>query len=84
MGYYVLLQSQIEEADSSGLLEMLLIPAYVEEMVRPLPTWEKRVWRERQGQMHAIDRAWGFAGFVEDRLEYVTNMVAISQRQVLP
>jgi hypothetical protein len=39
----------IEEADSSGLLEMLLITAYVEEMVCPLPTWEKRVWRERQG-----------------------------------
>jgi len=63
---------------------MLLIPAIVEEMVRPLPTWEKRVWGERQGQIHAIDRALGFGGFVEDRLEYATNMIATSERLVIP
>jgi hypothetical protein len=56
----------------------------VAEMVRPLPNWEKRVWRERQGQIHAIDRASSFVGFVEDCLEYATNMVATSQRLVLP
>jgi hypothetical protein len=84
MDYYVLLQSHIQEAARAGLLEMLPIPANGEEMVRPLPTWEKRVWRECQGQIHGIDRAWSFAEFVEDRLKYATNMVATSERQVLP
>jgi hypothetical protein len=84
MDYYVLLESHIREARIAGLLEMLLIPANVVEMVRPLPTWEKRVWGERQGQIHAIDRALGFGGFVEDRLEYATNMIATSERLVIP
>jgi hypothetical protein len=84
MDYYVLLQSHTEEAGRACLLEMLLIPANKEEMVRPLPTWEKRVWREHQGQIQVIDRAWGFAGFMEDRLEYTINMVATSKRLVLP
>ncbi len=44
--------------------EMLLIPANVEEMVHALPNWEKRVWREHQGQINVIDRALGFAVFV--------------------
>ena len=48
MDYYVLLQSHIEEAHRAGLEEMLLIPANMEEMVHPLPNWEKRVWWERQ------------------------------------
>jgi hypothetical protein len=61
----VLLQSHIKVARTAGLEEMLLL----------LLHWEKRVWRERQGQIHAIERALGFAGFVEDRLEYATNMV---------
>jgi hypothetical protein len=78
MDYYVLLQSHIEEARRAGLEEVLLIPVNVEEMVRPLPNWEKRVWRERQGHIHAIDRALGFLGFVEDHFEYATNMVATS------
>jgi hypothetical protein len=77
MDYYVLLQSHIQEARRAGLEEMLLILVNVmEEIVRLLPNWEKRVWREHQGQIHSIDRALGFAGFVEDRLEYATNMVA--------
>jgi hypothetical protein len=84
MDYYMLLQSHIEEADNSGLMEMLLIPANVVEMVCPLPTWEKRVLRDRQGQLPAIDRARPLAGFVEDRLEYAINMVAPRERQVLP
>jgi hypothetical protein len=57
MDYYVLLQSHIDEAGRACLLEMLLIPANVEEMVCLLPTWEKRIWREHQGQIHSIDRA---------------------------
>jgi hypothetical protein len=84
MDYKVLLQLHIEEAGKSGLLEMLLIPANEEEMAGPLPTWEKRVTRERQGQIHAIHRAWGFTGFVEDRLEFATNLVATSERLVHP
>jgi hypothetical protein len=48
MDYYVL-QSHIEEARRASLEDMLLIPANVKEMVRPLPNWEKRVWRERLG-----------------------------------
>jgi hypothetical protein len=83
MDYYVLLQSHIEEARRADL-PMLLSPANMLEMVCPLPTWEKSVWRERQGQIHTVDRVWGFAGFVEDRLEYATNMVATSERLVLP
>jgi hypothetical protein len=63
---------------------MLLIPANMEEIMGPLPTWEKRVWRERQGQIHTIYRAWGFAGFAKDGLEYATNMVGTSERLVLP
>jgi hypothetical protein len=71
MDYYVMLQSHFEEAKRADLLCMLLIPAYVEEMVSKLPTpnWETRVWRERQGQIHAMDRALSFADFVDDRLE---------------
>jgi hypothetical protein len=42
----VMLQSHIEEAHNAGLLGMLLIPANTEMMVQPLPTWEKRVWRD--------------------------------------
>ncbi len=77
MDYYVLLQSHIEEAESAGLSCMLLIPANVEEMVRPLPKWETRVWRECQGRIHAIERATSFADFMDESLEYATNMVAI-------
>jgi hypothetical protein len=84
MDYYVLLQSHIEEAAKVGLTYMLLIPAKVEEMVPPLPNWEKRVWRELQGQIHAFDRPLGFVRFVEDRLEYATNMVATGEQLVLP
>jgi hypothetical protein len=71
MDYYVMLQSHFEEAKRSDLLCMLLITAYVEEMVSTLPTpnWETRVWRERQGRIHAIDRALSFADFVDDQLE---------------
>jgi hypothetical protein len=63
---------------------MLLIPVNVEEMVRPFPIWEKRVLRERQGQLPAFNRARALAGFLEDRLEYAINMVATSKRHVLP
>ncbi len=49
MDYYVLLQSHIEEADKAGLLNMLLILANMEEMVRLHPNWEARAWKERQG-----------------------------------
>jgi hypothetical protein len=84
MDYYVLLQSHIEEAAKAGLACMLLIPANVEEMVRPLPKWETRVWRERQGRVHAINRVTSFGDFVDERLGYATNMVATSERIVLP
>jgi hypothetical protein len=85
MDYHVLLLlSHIEEANRAGLVSMLLIPVNVEEMVRLLPNWERRVWRERQGRIHAIDRALSFANFVDDRLEYPTNMVATGERLVLP
>jgi hypothetical protein len=84
MDYYVMLQSHIAEARNMGLLEMLLIPANVEMMVLPLSTWEKRVWREAQGGLPAEDRAWFMEEFVEDRRGYATNMVAMSERHVLP
>jgi hypothetical protein len=67
-----------------SLLNMLLVPANVELMVIPLSTWEKRVWREAQGGLPAEDRAWFMEGFMEDRLRYATNMVATSERHVLP
>ncbi len=82
--YYVMLQSHIEEACNAGLLGMLLIPANVEVMVQPLPTWEKKVWRETQGRWPAVDRTWALAELVDERLEYAINMVATSERQVLP
>jgi hypothetical protein len=84
MDYYMLLQSHIEEAAKAGLACMLLIPANVEEMVRPLPNWKTRVWRERQGRVHAIKRATSFGVFVDERLGYTTNMVTTSERLVLP
>ncbi len=46
MDYYVMLQSHIKEARNAELLGMLLITANGEVMVQPLPTWEKRVWRD--------------------------------------
>jgi|LakMenEpi03Aug12_release.lakeMendotaPanAssembly.Ray.scaffolds.fasta_scaffold1463442_2 hypothetical protein len=66
MDYYVLLQSHIEEAHRAGVVSMLLIPANMEEMVLTLPNWEKRVWRECQGRIHAIDRSLSFAEFMDD------------------
>jgi hypothetical protein len=84
MDYYVMLQSHIADARNAGLLEMLLIPANVEMMVFPLSAWEKRVRREVQGGLLAEDRAWFMDEFVEDRLGYATNMVATSERHVLP
>jgi hypothetical protein len=81
MDYYVMLQSHIAEACKAGLLERLLIPANVEMMVLPLSAWEKRVWREAQGGLPA---EWLMEEFVEDRLVYATNMVAMSERHVLP
>jgi hypothetical protein len=82
MDYYMMLQSHISEARNAGILEMLLIPANVEMMV--LSTWEKRVWREAQGRLPAEDRAWYMEEFAEERLAYATNMVATSERHVLP
>ncbi len=84
MDYYVMLQLHIEEARNAEILGMLLIPANAEMIVQPLPTWEKRVRRETQGRLPFIDRAWALAEFVEERLEYTINMVATSERQVLP
>jgi hypothetical protein len=84
MDYYVTLQAHIEEARSAGALEMLLIPANVELMVLPLTAWEKRVWREAQGRLPAEDRPWYMNEFVNERLRYAINMVATSERHVLP
>ncbi len=63
---------------------MLLIPANVELMVLLLTTWEKRVWREAQGRLPAEDRSWYMDVFVNERLRYAINMVATSERHVLP
>jgi hypothetical protein len=79
-----MLQAHIEEARSAGALDMLLIPANVELMVLPLTTWEKRVWREAQGRLPAEDRSWYMNVFVNERLQYAINMVATSERHVLP
>jgi hypothetical protein len=84
LDYYVTLQAHIEEARSAGALDMLLIPANVELMVLPLSTWEKRVWREAQGRLPAEDRSWYMDVFVNERLRYAINMVARSERHVLP
>ncbi len=84
MDYYVTLQAHIEEARNVGALEMLLIPANVELMVLPLNTWEKRIWREAQGRLPAEDRSWYMDVFVNERLRYAINMVATSERHVLP
>jgi hypothetical protein len=53
-------------------------------MVLPLTTWEKRVWREAQGRLPAEDRSWYMDVFVNERLRYAINMVATSERHVLP
>jgi hypothetical protein len=79
MDYYVTLQAR-----SAGALDMLLIPANVELMVLPLTTWEKRVWREAQGRLPAEDRSWYMDVFANERLRYAINMVATSERHVLP
>jgi hypothetical protein len=84
MDYYMTLQALIEEARSTGALDMLLIPANVELMVLPLTTWEKRVWRKAQDRLPAEDRSWYMDVFVNERLRYAINMVATSERHVLP
>jgi hypothetical protein len=84
MDYYVTLQAHIAEARNADILDMLLIPANVELMVLPLTAWEKRVWREAQGRLPAEDRAWYMDVFVNERLRYAINMVATSERHVLP
>ncbi len=84
MDYYVMLQAHIAEARNADLLDMLLILANVELMVLPLTAWEKRVWREAQGRLPAQDRAWYMDVFVNKRLRYAINMVATSERHVLP
>jgi hypothetical protein len=53
-------------------------------MVLPLTTWEKRIWREAQGRLPAEDRSWYMDVFVNKRLRYAINMVATSERHVLP
>ena len=82
--YYVTLQAHIKEARNAGALDMLLIPANVELMVLPLTAWEKRIWREAQGRLPAEDRSWYMDVFVNERLRYAINMVATSERHVLP
>jgi hypothetical protein len=62
MDYYVMLQSHIGDARNARLLGML--PT---QMVLPLPTWEKRIWRKTQGKLPAKDKAWAMADFVEER-----------------
>ncbi len=84
MDYYVMLQAHIKEARNAGALEMLLIPANVELMVLPLTAWENRIWREAQGRLPAEDRSWYMDVFVNERLRYAINMVATSERHVLP
>jgi hypothetical protein len=84
MDYYVTLQAHIKEARKVGALEMLLIPANVELMVLPLTAWEKRIWREAQGRLPAEDSSWYMDVFVNKRLRYAINMVATSERHVLP
>jgi len=79
-----MLQAHIAEARNADVLDMLLIPANVELMVLPLTAWEKRVWREAQGRLPAEDRAWYMDVFVNERLRYAINMVASSERHVLP
>jgi hypothetical protein len=53
-------------------------------MVLPLTAWEKRIWREAQGRLPAKDRSWYMDVFVNERLRYAINMVATSERHVLP
>jgi hypothetical protein len=84
MDYYVMLQAHIEEARNAGALDMLLIPANLELMVLLLTAWEKRIWREVQGRLPAEDRSWYMDVFVNQRLRYAINMVATSERHVLP
>jgi hypothetical protein len=84
MDYYVTLQAHIEEACNAGALDMLLIPANVELMVLPLTSWGTRIWREAQGRLPAEDRSWYMGVFVNERLRYAINMVATSERHVLP
>ncbi len=84
MDYYVMLQAHIAEALNADALDMLMIPANVELMVLPLTAWEKRVWREAQGRLPAEDRSWYMDVFVNERLRYAINMVATSERHVLP
>jgi hypothetical protein len=84
MDYYLMLQAHIAEARNLGALDMLLIPANVELMVLPLTAWEKRIWRDAQGRLPAEDRSWYMEEFVNERLWYAINMVATSERHVLP
>jgi hypothetical protein len=84
MDYYVMLQLHIDKARNARLLDILLIPANAEVMVQPLPAWEKIVWRETQGRLPAVDRAWALSELVDERLDYAINMVATSEWQVLP
>ncbi len=84
MDYYVMLQLHIAEARNVGLLDLLLIPANVEMMVLPLTAWEKRIWRLALGRLPAEDRACYMDVCVNERLGYAINMVATSERHVLP
>ncbi len=40
---------------------MLLIPANIEDMVRLLPRWELRTWKEQQETFHVMDSPTSFA-----------------------
>jgi len=82
MDYYI--TAHITQARNADALDMLLIPANVELMVPPLTTWEKRIWKEGQGRLPSEDRSWYMDVFVNEMLRYAINMVATSERHVLP
>jgi hypothetical protein len=84
MEYYMLLQSQIAEADKADVGAMLLIPANIADMTRTLPYAEGKRWRDQLGCIHSLDIGNGFSTFVDRRLEYATIQVANCEWLVLP
>jgi hypothetical protein len=83
LDYYVLLQAYIDEAEKAGQAEMLLIPANIEEILRPLPMREEVLWRKEAAGV--LPRQYGAAitTFLDPCLHWTTAQVAGS-RKALP
>ena len=76
--YYVLLQTNIDEADKAGLRDVLLHANNLVAMESLLPPRELMLWREAQGALPMRDHGTAFMGFVARREVWVSCQIANS------